>query len=263
MDLNGLVTLTNNTSVSYKDASLQLVAGNVNMVEQPRKRAFARSNGIEQVAMFSDAAMMEESVGGYHLYTLGRKTDILSNQTKQVSLLSGSEIPFEKICEFNSPISYFTQGVVENIKPNMYLKFKNTKANGLGEALPKGIMRVYEKDSKGNLIFVGEDTIEHTAIGQDVKLQLGEDFDVTAQAIRTSFNKIDSKTSQGSFEIKIHNAKPTEQTVRYIQNLPSGWQILSENQKSQKKDSNSIYWDITIFPEDEVTLTFKVLVVNP
>ena len=177
-------------------------------------------------------------------------------------MLSGSKINTQKTYQYDSPVSYFAQGVIENVKPTMYLTFANTKANALGEALPKGIMRVYEKDSRGGLVFVGEDEINHTAIGQDVHLRLGEDFDITLTGKRVNFKKIDSQTSQAEFEIKISNAKTTAQVVRYNQNLPSGWQMISESHKSQKETSNKVYWDISIPPESDVVLTFKVLVVS-
>lgn len=263
MDLNGLVTLTNNTSVSYKNVNLQLVAGDVNMVSPSRRMKVDRNVMMLDAAMPQAAYGMEqEAISGYYLYSLKRPTDILSNQTKQVSLLSGSKINTQKTYQYDSPVSYFAQGVVENVKPTMYLTFANTKANALGEALPKGIMRVYEKDSRGGLVFVGEDEINHTAIGQDVHLRLGEDFDITLTGKRVNFKKIDSQTSQAEFEIKISNAKTTAQVVRYNQNLPSGWQMISESHKSQKETSNKVYWDISIPPESDVVLTFKVLVVS-
>ena len=262
MDLNGLVTLTNNTSVSYENVHLQLVAGDVNMITALRPMKVGRSVMALETSVNSISDMSQEAISGYYLYTLPRQTNILSNQTKQVSLLSGTKIQAQKTYEYDSPVSYFAQGIIENIKPTMYLTFKNTKANSLGEALPKGIMRVYEKDSKGGLVFVGEDSINHTAVGQDVRLRLGEDFDITLTGKRVNFKKIDSQTSQAEFEIKISNAKTTPQLVRYIQNLPAGWQMISESHLSQKESSNSVYWDISIPAERDIVLTFKVMVIS-
>ena len=263
MDLNGLVTLTNNTSVSYENVNLQLVAGDVNMVSSSRHMKTNRNVMMLDAAMPQAAYGMEqEAISGYYLYSLKRPTDILSNQTKQVSLLSGSKIRTQKTYQYDSPVSYFSQGVIENVKPTMYLTFANTKANALGEALPKGIMRVYEKDSKGGLVFVGEDSIDHTAIGQDVRLRLGEDFDITLTGKRVDFKKIYSQTSHAEFEIKISNAKAFSQNVRYNQNLPAGWQMMAESHKSQKESSNTVFWDLSVPPEGSVVLTFKVMVVG-
>ena len=262
LDLNGLVTLTNNTTVSYKNAQLQLVAGDVNMVS-PVMYKTNRSRAVMEMAVASSADSMDtEAVSGYYLYTLNRPTDILSNQTKQVSLLSGDSIKAQKTYQYDSPVSYYSEYEFKNEKPTMYLTFANTQANGLGEALPKGTMRVYEKDSKGGLIFVGEDMITHTAKGQDIRLRLGEDFDITATGKRATFKKLDSKTSQAEFEIKISNAKSIPVVVRYNQTLPSGWKILSESLKSQKQTSNQIFWNVSVPAEGDIVLTFKVQVDN-
>ena len=258
LNLNGLVTLTNNTAVSYKNAHLQLVAGDLNIVHSSLKAHSYPVYGSLRVAQ--DSNMVQESIGGYHLYRLSRPTDILSKQTKQVSLLSASGVSAVKTYQFDDVVSYFSSSEVENLKPVMYLTFKNTKANQLGEALPKGIVRVYEKDSKGGVVFVGEDRIEHTAVGQDIRLRLGEDFDITAQAKRVSFKEFDSNTSQAEFEVSISNAKPITQVIRYSQYLPNGWKILSENAKSQKETSNKIFWDIPVPAEGEFILNFKVRV---
>ena len=256
VDLNGLVTLTNNTSVSYKNTQLQLVAGDVNTVHN---RGDYMQNADGALMAFSKSSMPEvESVSGYYLYRIERPTDILSKQTKQVALLSGNDIQGKRTYEYNSPLDFHYGASFENGKPAMYLTFANTQENGLGQALPKGTVRVYEKDSKGALIFVGEDRISHTAKGQDVRLRLGEDFDITAKGKKVSFKKLDAKTSQAEFEVKISNAKTTPVTVRFNQELPNGWKILSESLKSQKESANKIYWDISVPAEKDVVLTYKV-----
>lgn len=262
LDLNGLVTLTNNTNVSYMNTQLQLVAGDVNIVRERLVDASYGSMRVGALKAVSNSAPEVEAISGYYLYTIKRPTDILSNQTKQVSLLSGSGIQGKKTYQYSSPLYYFSDGNFEKLKPEMYLTFANTKENKLGEALPKGIMRIYQKNSKGALIFVGEDSINHTAKGQDVRLRLGEDFDITAKGKRTSFNKLDSKISQAEFEVKISNAKAEPVVVRFYQNLPAGWKILSESLKSQKESSDRIYWDVSVPAEKNVVLTYKVQVNN-
>ncbi|MBP5535005.1 MAG: DUF4139 domain-containing protein [Alphaproteobacteria bacterium] len=263
LDINGLVTLTNNTEVSYKNAQLQLVAGDVNMIVQSRKRkGFVEADGNAVLLAQAIREPEVESISGYYLYTIGRPTNILSKQTKQVALLSGSGIQAKRSYEYESPLNYFSDYEFEKAKPTMYLTFKNTKNNGLGQALPKGTVRVYEKDSKDGLIFVGEDSINHTAKGQDVRLLLGKDFDITAKGKRVSFKKIDAKISQAEFEIKISNAKTTPVKVLFYQYLPNGWTILSESMKSQKETSNKIYWDVSVPEQGDVILTFKVQVTN-
>ena len=133
----------------------------------------------------------------------------------------------------------------------MYISFDNTQKNGLGEPLPRGVVRAYQKESAGRLIFVGEDRIDHTAKNQKVRLALGKDFDITATGKRVSFQKIDSKNSQAEFEVKFSNAKSEAVVIKFKQSLPDGWRILAESTKSQKESSNQIYWNVAVGAESE------------
>lgn len=120
---------------------------------------------MKSMAADSVAEMAEESLFEYHLYTLGHKTDVLQNQTKQVALLSASRVPVKK--EFllqGSQHYYYNQyGVIEDKqKVGVFVEIENEKKHDLGIALPKGVVRVYKNDSSGNAQFIGEDHIDHT-----------------------------------------------------------------------------------------------------
>src|SRR6476620_8425464 len=93
-DLDGWVTLGNASGTSFRNAKLQLVAGELNRVRQ----VFARSMDMaaRAPAAESKVAMAQEAFSDYHLYTLGRKTTINQNETKQVSMLAGTGIPVRK-----------------------------------------------------------------------------------------------------------------------------------------------------------------------
>ncbi len=260
MDLNGLVTLTNNTQVSYDNATLQLVAGSVN-ITRPRPRAVYKANNLmmaESAAM--DSAMGSEQLGDYYLYTLDRPTDILSNQTKQVALLSGNDVKVQKQYKFTGVMNIGYNSGFKDVKPSVFLTFENKKEDGLGMPLPEGTVRVYKKDKNNRLIFVGEDNINHTAAQQKVTLRLGQAFDITANGKKTSHTSLGRDAYESGFEIAFDNAMKTPVQVRFEQRLPNNWRILSESHKSLKENANTIYWNIDIPPEGQTILTFAVQV---
>ncbi|HEY8084923.1 MAG TPA: DUF4139 domain-containing protein, partial [Methylophilaceae bacterium] len=164
MDLSGWVTLTNTSGTSYQNAKLQLVAGDVNRVQEQVRpmRLMAKTD----MAVAAEAPRMaEESLLEYHLYTLDRPTTIAENQTKQVALLSASQIPVSKEL-FLKGSDYYYQGsygdLGQKMKVGVFVEFENKESAKLGMPLPKGIIRVYKKDAAGNAQFVGEDNIDHT-----------------------------------------------------------------------------------------------------
>ena len=163
-DLDGWVTLTNGSGTSFRNAKLQLVAGDVNRVRAvlARKSMEAMRSDIAPAA----APMAEESFSDYHLYTLGRKTTINNSETKQVSLLGATGVPIVKRYVVDGQSFYYRSaqhpGSPLKDSVQVYYQFKNDERGGLGLPMPAGVVRVFQADSKGGVQFVGEDRITHT-----------------------------------------------------------------------------------------------------
>src|SRR5256714_3380969 len=67
-DVQGWVTLTNASGATFEDARLQLVAGNVNRVEQERNYALAGAMARKEA--MDEVQFQEQGFFEYHLYTL-------------------------------------------------------------------------------------------------------------------------------------------------------------------------------------------------
>ena len=264
LDLSGWVTLTNTSGATYKNAKLQLVAGDENRVQSPQTMAMQmRKNDVQMAEAV--APMSEESLLEYHLYSLDRPTTIAENQTKQVALLSASGVPVRKELVLRGA-DYYYQGqygeIGNKMKVSVFIEFENKEAAKLGIPLPKGILRVYKKDSQGNAQFVGEDNIDHTPKNETVRLKLGEAFDVTADKKQTDF-KVLPKPSKGNnlyesaFELTLKNAKKEKVTVTVQEPISGDWKILSESIAHTKVNSHLAEWKIDIPPEDKVTLIYR------
>jgi hypothetical protein len=266
IDLSGWVTLTNTSGTSYQDAKLQLVAGDVNRVLENPMRTMAVRKTLEMTA--DSAGMAEESLLEYHLYTLERATTIAENQTKQVALLSANNIPTRKELILQGADYYYGASygdLGQKLKVAVYIEFDNKEEAKLGMPLPKGIMRVYKKDSQANAQFVGEDQIDHTPKNETVRLKLGDAFDVTANKKQTDFKTLPRPSKgnnmfESAYEIVLKNAKKEPVTVTVQEPILGEWKILKESHPSQKSSSNSANWKIAIPAESSTTLTYRVQV---
>lgn len=268
VDLSGWVTLTNTSGTSYNNAKLQLVAGDVNRVQENYPRPMALRKNLEMMAADAAAPMAEESLLEYHLYSLDRPTTIAENQTKQVALLSATGVPARKELVLRGADYYYQsqQGDLgTKIKVGVFVEFDNKEASKLGMPLPKGIMRVYKKDAQGNAQFVGEDNIDHTPKNEVVRLKLGESFDVTADKKQTDF-KILPRPAKGNsafesaYEITLKNAKKEKVVVTVQEPINGDWTILSENQPHKKANSTLAVWKLEIPAEGKATLNYRVRV---
>ncbi|TXH37569.1 MAG: DUF4139 domain-containing protein [Rhodospirillaceae bacterium] len=262
INLNGWVTLTNQSGITYKDAKLQLVAGNVNQVQQE----FARPLNMSAAAtdMMPAPKMREQAAFEYHLYSLDRPTTIKENQTKQVALLDAAGIPVTKTYLFENLSqrygSYFDRNAADpkRVNASVRVKFDNTEAAKLGMPLPQGTMRVYKADDTGEAIFVGEDHIDHTPKNEHVDLTLGEAFDITARAKQVSFEKISDKVYESSYEIELKNAKKEAITATLREVLPGQWKMLDESAKHEQVNAQTAQWQVQVPAEGSAKLTYKV-----
>ncbi|MGA8035822.1 MAG: DUF4139 domain-containing protein [Candidatus Acidiferrales bacterium] len=263
-DLNGWVTLTNSSGVGYENAKLQLVAGKVHQVEPMRVKAMAMQS-VAIARMDAPAPPFEqESFSEYHLYTLDRKTSIQNNESKQISLLSGSDVPIEKYLAVEGDRYYYRNpqgignGVTQPVK--VFYRFKNTQKNGLGMPLPAGTVRVYEADSKGGIQFVGEDNIEHTPKDENIRIYTGEAFDVVCTRKQLDYKKISSNTYEMQYEITLRNHKDGPVTVDVREPFGGDWEILDSNFKWTKLDSTTAGFEIPVDKDGTSTLNYRVRV---
>lgn len=268
LDVSGWVTLTNTSGATYRNAKIQLVAGDVNQVP-PELAGRTRNLAMASPTMVMEKrAVAEESLFEYHLYTLARPTTVAENQTKQVALMSATAVPARKELLLRGSDYYYqsSQGILgQKIKVAAFLEFDNTEASRLGMPLPKGVVRVYKKDTAGNAQFIGEDRIDHTPKNETVRLKLGDAFDVTADKKQTDFKKLGGTGKynyvlESAYEIVLKNAKKEPVVVVVQEPMPGDWQILSTSHPATKGSSTTSVWKIAVPAQSSTTLTYRALV---
>lgn len=266
LDLAGLVTLQNESGTTYRNARLQLVAGNVNIVRRTFQPAQTADTYQLKTIGTVRARPSEESLADFHLYTLPRATTIADKETKQVALLDASAIPVRRSLELRGNPFYYSNAAPDlgsRLPVDSYLSFTN-KGGDLGIPLPAGIVRIYKSDKGGTSQFVGSDTIAHTPKNEDVRLKLGSSFDVTASKKQTTFAR---RTPHGphtaayasGYEIRLRNARATPVEVLVVEPIPGDWTIESESVPHEQSSSHTATWHLTVPAEGETTLRYEAL----
>src|SRR5882724_4905472 len=260
-DLDGWVTLANNSGTAFHNARLQLVAGDLN-----RLPVNGRTGAMDEMRVMSKAAaapqFQQESFSEYHLYTLGRKTSVEDKETKQISLLQGSAVPTEKIFVVNGQNFYYRnqQNPGQPLKdPVMvYYKFKNEEKAGLGIPLPAGNVRVYQKDSRGGILFIGEDRIDHTPKDESVTVHIGNAFDVIAERKQTDYKAIASHVWEMEFEVTIRNHKDVPITVEVNEPIGGDWEMLSSTYKYTKTAAFAAQFNVPVAKDGKAVLKYRI-----
>ena len=262
MDLSSWVTVTNQSGAGYKDARLKLIAGDVRKVQPPPvPQAPPMARRGAEAAKGLGAGFVEKSFFEYHMYTLGRPTTVNENQVKQVELTTVNDVPVTKRYVFEPGGRFWHQryGEANTFKVNVFIEFKNSKEAKLGMPLPKGKVRVYKRDAgDGDLEFVGEDEIDHTPKDEDLKLYVGDAFDLVGEKNITD-QKQEQRWRQESIKIELRNHKDEDVTILIREHLAGGqWEVKAKSQDYKKVDATTIEFAVPVAKNGKAEVTYTV-----
>ena len=259
LDLNGWVTLNNTSGATYNDAKLKLIAGDVNRV-QPEREMLRSLGYADSAVMEAKAApsFKEKSFFEYHMYTLQRPATLKNNQQKQISLLEGNDVTAEKLFIYEPSGDYWYGGDSQKGKIQVKMAFMNEKKNGLGIPLPKGTVRVFKADTDGSLQLIGEDNIDHTPKDEELRLFLGEAFDIVGERILKNRRKISNRIWEYDVEIILRNHKDEGVVVTVVDHARGDWSILTATSDWNKKDASTFEFPVKVKKDGEVKITYTV-----
>jgi hypothetical protein len=263
-DLDGWVTLVNHSGAAFKNAQLQLVAGDLN-------RVFAE-NGMDKMRAMSaiagapapPAPFQQEAFSEYHLYSLSRHTSISDQESKQISLLNASHFPLQKVYVVNGQSYYFRNGAQPGAPAKdpvqVFYKFKNENKAGLGMPLPAGTIRVYQADSRGGSLFAGEDHIDHTPKDETISLHIGNAFDIVAERKQTDYKALSSRLYEYEYEITLRNHKDIPVTVEVNEPIGGDWEMVNSSYKFTKTAAFAAQFEVPVDKDGTSVLKYRVRV---
>lgn len=277
LDLNGWVTLNNNSGTAYENALVKLIAGDVNRAPEPEVMMLAEEAFVARSAMADGAGgATQREFSEYQLYELNRLVTVGNNETKQVEFVNGGNVPATTYFVYNASRNYFYGYGYANNDPGYgisgitdvqhYLEFSTGEDNGLGADLPAGRIRVYQEDIDGAALLIGENRIDHTPQGETVDIYLGNAFDLVGERVQTDFTMVSRQVYEETFEITLRNRKddvPVEIRVPETLYRWSNWDIIDSTDDFEKVNSNSIEFRVTVEPGEERVIRYTVQYVFP
>jgi hypothetical protein len=245
LGLTSWVSIDNQSGATYPDAKLKLIAGDVHRVQEAGPRPM-----FEMAKMAAGAPQLEEKAFfEYHMYTLAGTSTIKEKEVKQIQFLPETEVPATKVYNFDAAKG---NGV------RVVMKFANSQKDGLGIPLPAGKVRVFKADVDGSLEFLGEDEIDHTPRDEEVKLYIGDAFDVVVTREQKDFNKISDKVFVETYDISIANHKDTDITVLVTEHIFGDWTIKNSTHHYKKTKSDTAEFEVPVAANSKVILTYTV-----
>jgi len=222
-----------------------------------------RAERMPQAAV-AESNMTQEAFSDYHLYTMGRKTSINNAQTKQVSLLEGTDVPTLKRYVVEGQNYYYHNqmhpGSPIKDSVQVFYQFKNEEKAGLGLPMPAGVLRVYQADSKGGVQFVGEDRIMHTPKDETLNIKIGNAFDVICERNQTDFAKIATNVYEFEYEITLRNHKATAITVEVNEPVGGTWRMITSSHQWTKTSAWAAQFKVPVAADGTTVLKYRVRV---
>lgn len=273
-EIIGWVTIENKTGTDFPEATIQLMAGDVAKIQDLRVHAYRTEiAGVAGMAGGVGSQVTQKAFDDFHLYDLHRTVSLRNEETKQVQFLEASNVTVRRTYQFegngpvtqvfypgyhNDQIGFSNSG---NTRVSILEEIKNSESNHLGMPLPAGRLRLYRRDTGGQMQFVGENMIMHTPAEQTVKVISGSAFDLTAARHQTDF-KVDNlrRVMDESFEIKLSNQKAQPVTIQAVEHMCRGenWEITAKSSEFTKRDSSTIDFPVTVPAKGEATLSYTV-----
>ena len=272
LDVVGWVTVNNQSGKLFENASIKLMAGDVAKIAPQQQRFRGAAMKAAAMDMMADGAVTEKAFDEFHLYTLPRAVTLRDRETKQVEFMraTGVKAPVIYVYDGAAQFGIFygnmnrdpAYGTQSNKKVWVMREFRNSEENKLGLPLPKGRLRFYRRDdADGRIEFTGESELDHTAKNELIRVKTGDAFDVVGERIRTSFNASNRQEfADEDFEIKVRNRKTGPITVRVVEHLYrwTNWTITQKSDDFVKKDAQTIEFHVTVPPDSEKVVTYRV-----
>lgn len=252
IDVQGWVTLTNNTGTDYRNADVLLVAGNPNQGGGRRNMQMPWNPASGTIDQPGTESSDRERLGDYYLYPLAERTTIANAQQKQVSFLDVKAAPARRAYEYNNGWLASSDAA----SAASVLKFSTSRSGGLGDQLPAGTMRVYMRDKRGDPQFIGESMIEATPMGSQMSIRTGEAFDVKVKSVVVERTRLGSNRWKTRMQYEVSNARNEAVTVDLGQDgLWGDVRITEQSLEGRRVSADRVEWNVPVPANGKAVLT--------
>ena len=256
LDVVGWVTMKNRSGMTFADARVKLLAGDVNRAQPEYPIGYGRGMGSGGAVKSAARVVTEKSFDEFHLYALGNPVTLRDKETKQVEFVRATGVKAARVYVYDGADRDGDAGKVQ-----VYREFKNSEANKLGLALPKGKVRFYSQDGDRQLEFVGENQIDHTPKNETIRVLVGNSFDLVGERrlVSQTENSAERIATQ-TIEVKVRNRKKEPAEIRVVEHATRGgnWTLTAQSQPHEKKDATTFEFRVPLQPDEEKVITYTI-----
>jgi hypothetical protein len=263
-------------SLRAENAEVHLLAGSVGRADQPGAppQPLARKQALAAADAMARETATEQRVGEFHLYSLPGRSTLLPGQTTAVALFDPVRVKYERSYVVHGDVPYwgFLPQQGEELQPPVEVTYtlKRPHKTEFGDRpLPAGVARLYQPDSSGGLQLIGEASLDHTPAGNDLRLNAGNAFDLTAKRVQTSYiTRRDSTKARGvhtvataDYRVTLKNATDSATTIAVEEERAGEWSVLASSVPAEKVSSTLTRFRVRVPARGEAVLTYRIRVI--
>lgn len=254
LDLTSWATVRNDSGKAFENASIRLVAGQVNKVSAMMPKTNYPMQAEMRLAA-ADSGIATEETGAYQAYNLPNRTSLLNHETKQLKFVDAKGVKYNQVYRLANQVATYQRAQPEKPSVVSEISFVNSAKNQLGIPLAQGVARAYSSGESADLL--GETGVEATPDGQDVTLRLGRAFDLSAKRVQTGFTRLSDRSFELSYEITLSNARKKPATVLVEELMHGDWQIL-ESSLPMTREGGMAVSEVSVPGKGSTTLRYRV-----
>jgi len=180
-------------------------------------------------------------------------------ETKQMLFLEPVKVPITKVWTFDAARLPWDPEKLENKNVGIPVSYRivNDAKSGLGQfALWGGKARLFQDDGHESTIFLGEDVTGLVPVGEKTELYIGDSRDIVVTQRKMADTRINIRRNKKNQIIlfdtdeqitaKIENFKDGPAVLTMIQHIPGQWDMDKCNMKYEKKDANTLEFEIKL-----------------
>jgi hypothetical protein len=246
--------ISNYSGKVYEECKLMLLAGDIHREQRKWSSVTAsRAQSMDILAKSAIESDFEESVGfEYHTFNLERTITLDNQQQKILPLYPTFKTAMSK------QYTYHYQKDPSGV--SVVISALNSKDKGLGYPLPAGTVRIHKRDGD-QLLILGEDNIVHTPVGEEIKLKIGQAFDIMAERKVLDRKREGKNNEKMKISIEFRNRKNEDITIRVTEPITRryDYRVLSSNIEVYKKEAKQIEFMVPVKANKTNTLEYEIL----
>jgi hypothetical protein len=253
VSLSTRAVISNYSGKKFQNLDLLLLAGEINRSSQLRSRvASSRYQEMEMFTKASESDFQESTSFDYHSYHLDRNITLENQQQKIVPLYPTKNTDITKI------YTYHYQKDPKGI--SVEILALNSKDHGLGHPFPAGTVRIYKVEDN-RLLILGEDKISHIPVNEEVKLKIGQAFDIIADRKVMDRKKEGKNSEKIKIAIEFRNRKNEDVEILVTEPITrqSDYRILSSNIDVHKKEAKQVEFIVPVKANQTNSLVYEIL----